>query len=127
MNRMIAGAVLAVAGLAGTASAQGLSYSPLSGGRPIDTNQLVVAPADTATNIFSGTSRFLSRVVANTIDSNGFVKTVNNLLGRSPSYPSTVQPGYSALPDPRTFPSSGYKNSFQPVLPTTMQYGSTPR
>lgn len=126
MRRVIAGAVLALT-WAGTASAQGLTYQPQGGGKPIDTNQLVVQPADTATNIFSSASRYVSRVVANTIESNGFVKTINNLLGRKPDGPNTVQPGPSRLPDPRTYQSTMYKNSFSPAMPTSHQYGTTPK
>jgi ribosomal protein L35AE/L33A len=123
MRRMLAGAVFALV-LSGAASAQGLSYQQQ--GKPIDPNKLVVQPADTATNIFSSASRYVSRVVANTVENNGFVKTINNLLGRTPSTPNTVQPGYSRLPDPRTYQSSAYPNSFTPVMPTTQVYGQSP-
>ena len=127
MRRMLAGAVLALA-WAGAASAQGLTYTPIgSSAKPIDPQQLVVQPTETATNIFSSASRYVSRVVAGTIESNGFVKTINNLLGRTPATPVTTQAGYSRLPDPRTYQSSGYVNSFQPAMPTTQQFGQTPR
>jgi hypothetical protein len=117
-------AALAVGGLlgaAGPAAAQGLEF------RPIDTRSLVVQPTDTATNIFTGTTRYLSRVVADTIENNGFVRTINNLLGRRQAAPNTIQPGFSRLPDPRTYPSTAYQNSFTPALPTTQQFGQTPR
>ena len=92
---------------------------------PVDTNQFLVQPTDTATNIFSGTARYLSRVVANTIDNNGFVKTLNNLLGRTPDPKQRTQFG-SNLPLPTDYPSTRYKNSFaSPVLPTTMQFGGS--
>ncbi len=120
MRRMIAGAVLALVG-AGAANAQALDYKPL------DANQLVVQPADTATNIFAGTSRFLSRVVAGTIENNGFVKTFNNLLGRRADAPNTTQAGFSPLPAPGTYPSAYYKNSFVPAMPRTQIFGQTPR
>lgn len=127
MRRVIAGAVLALAWV-GSATAQGpggLPYQPQ--GKVIDGNQLLVQPTDTATNIFTSASRYISRVVANTVESNGFVKTINNLLGRKPDAPTMFQPGYSRLPDPRTYPSSQYKNSFTPAMPTTQVFGQTPK
>lgn len=127
MRRVIAGAVLALVWV-GSAAAQGpagLPYQPQ--GKVIDGNELVVQPADTATNIFTSASRYVSRVVANTVENNGFVRTINSLLGRTPSTPNTVQSGYSRLPDPRTYPSSMYKNSFTPAMPTTQVFGQTPK
>lgn len=123
MRRTLAVAVLVVAGAvasAGSATAQGPDI------RPIDANQLVVQPTDTATNIFTGTARYVSRVVADTIENNGFVRTINNLLGRRTETPNTIQAGYSRLPDPRTYPSTGYTNSFVPAMPTAHTYGQTP-
>ena len=105
--------------MSGGANAQTPAY------KPIDTSKLLVAPADTATNIFSRTSQYVSRAVAGTIESNGFVRTINNLLGRS-GKPAPTQPGYSPLPDPTTYSSTYYQNSFKPMLPTTQQYGQTP-
>jgi len=119
MRRSVLAAVALLAG-GGVASAQGLVY------KPIDTNQLVVQPADTATNIFSGTFRYVSRVVAGTVEDNGFVRTLNNLLGRTPAPGVTTQPGLSPLPLPGTYPSTGYKNSFMPAMPTYQQLGRTP-
>ena len=114
-------AIVAAAGLTlgtgATASAQTVRS------QPIDTNALVVQPADAATNIFTGTSRYLSRAVAGTIEDNGFIRTINSLLGRT-STRATRQPG--GLPLPGTYPSTRYKNSFVPAMPTTMQYGTTP-
>src|SRR5918994_2791510 len=71
-------AAVVLAATAGAASAQGLEF------KPIDTSALVVQPTDAATNIFSRTARYLSRVVAGTIDDNGYVKTLNNLVGVKP-------------------------------------------
>jgi hypothetical protein len=119
MRRAILAAV-AVAATAGAASAQGLEF------KPIDTNALVVQPTDAATNIFSRTARYISRVVAGTIDGNGYVKTLNNLIGINPQPKATTQPGRSALPLPGLYPSTGYKNSFVPAMPTYQTFGKTP-
>jgi hypothetical protein len=119
MRRAILVAV-AVAATAGAASAQGLEF------KPIDTTALVVQPTDAATNIFSRTARYISRVVADTIDGNGYVKTLNNLIGIKPQPKQTTQPGLSPLPLPGMYPSSGYKNSFVPVMPTYQTLGKTP-
>jgi hypothetical protein len=116
-------AVLAAAALvatAGAASAQGLVF------KPIDTDALVVQPTDAATGIFSGTVRYVSRVVADAIDQDGFVKTLNNLLGIRSDPKPTTQPGYSPLPLPGSYPSTQYRNSFVPVMPTYHTLGQTP-
>jgi len=119
MNRLFAAGIVA-AGIVGfgmnAASAQGLDF------RPIDTNKLVVQPADTATNIFTGTFRYLSRAVAGTIEDNGFVRTVNNLLGRRDER-ATRQP--NGLPLPGTYPSTRYPNSFKPAMPTFSTFGQS--
>ncbi|MFO0850249.1 MAG: hypothetical protein U0871_17080 [Gemmataceae bacterium] len=120
MRRLLAAGALAVVGLlgtTGTAAAQGLSY------QPIDTNKLVVQPTDTATNIFSGTTKYISRVVAGTIENNAVVRTINTLLGRTPDPKQTTQPGASPLPLPGSYPSTGYKNSFTPQMPTYQTFG----
>jgi hypothetical protein len=119
MRRLVIAAVAVVA-TAGVSSAQGLVY------KPIDTNQLVVQPTDAATNIFSGTLRYISRAVADAVDGNGYVKTLNNLLGFSSPPTATSQPGFSPLPLPGTYPSTGYKNSFVPAMPTYQVYGQSP-
>jgi hypothetical protein len=119
MRRAILAAVV-LAATAGAVSAQGLVY------KPIDTNALVVQPTDAATNIFSRTAQYISRVVAGTIDSNGYVKTLNNLLGFTPEPKATAQPGRSPLPLPGMYPSTGYRNSFVPAMPTYQTFGKTP-
>lgn len=116
------------AGVVGVGLALGVLGGPTAASaqivsKPIDTSKFVVAPADAATNIFSGTARYVSRAVAGTIESNGFVRTINNLLGRRDER-ATSQPG--GLPLPGSYPSTKYANSFPAALPTTMQFGSTP-
>ena len=91
---------------------------------PVDTNQFIVQPTDTATNIFTGTARYVSRAVANTIDNNGFIKTINNLLGRTPDPKQTTQLN-SNLPLPNLYQSTNYPNSFTPAMPTTSQFGQS--
>ena len=119
MRRAILAAVV-LAATAGAASAQGLEF------KPIDTNALVVQPTDAATNIFSRTARYISRVVAGTIDGNGYVKTLNNLIGIKPQPKQTTQPGLSPLPLPGLYPSTGYRNTFMPAMPTHHTFGKTP-
>jgi hypothetical protein len=114
----VAGALLASAG---TASAQGLTY------KPIDTNAAIVAPTDATTGILTTTTRYVSRVIADTIDNNAVVRTLNNLLGRTPAPGMTTQPGLSPLPLPGTYPSTQYKNSFaSPAMPIYQTFGQTP-
>jgi hypothetical protein len=119
MRRYLLGvmAVLAWA-MAGSASAN----AQVIDSRPIDTTKMVVQPADTATNIFSGTARYVSRAVAGIIDDNAFVRTINNVLGRRDRR-ATTQP--NGLPLPGMYESTRYPNSFKPAMPTTMQYGQS--
>ena len=106
-----AGAIAAFCTFTSSASAQVKSV-------PIDTSAYVVKPVDTTTSILGGAARYVSRVTANAIDNNGFVKTVNNLLGRTPSTPApAVQNGLSPLPHPGSYPSNYYKSPLQQALP----------
>ena len=65
-------------------------------------------------------------MVAGTIDGNGYVKTLNNLLGIKPQPTQTAQPGLSPLPLPGLYPSTGYRNTFTPAMPTYQTFGKTP-
>lgn len=121
MRRILLAAAGALLASAGTASAQGLEF------KPIDTTKAIVQPADATTGILTSTVRYVSRAVADTIDNNGIVRTLNNLLGRQPAPQATTQPGMSPLPLPGTYPSTMYKNSFaSPAMPTYQIFGQTP-
>jgi hypothetical protein len=119
MRRILLGAAGALLASAGTASAQGLEF------KPIDTTKAIVQPADATTNILASTARYVSRTVADTIDNNGIVRTLNNLLGRSPAQAATTQPGYSPLPAPGTYPSTQYKSALTPAMPTYQLFGQS--
>jgi hypothetical protein len=93
--------------------------------RPIDTNKLVVQPTDAATNIFSGTSRMVTRSIASMIETNGVVRTVNNIFSRE-STPPPTQPGMSPLPHVGLYPSTRYKSPLVPAMPTYQRFGQTP-
>jgi len=111
-----AGAIAAVACFTGSASAQIKSV-------PIDTSAYLIKPVDTTTSILGGAARYVSRVAANMIDNNGYVKTVNNLFGKTPDSPSpATQTGFSPLPHPGLYPSNYYKSPLQPVLPKYQTY-----
>jgi hypothetical protein len=120
MRRILVAVAGALVASAGTASAQGLEF------KPIDTNKAIVQPAEASAGIFTTTTRYVSRAIADTIDNNGIVKTLNNLLGRRPPPTPTTQPGFSPLPLPGMYPSTGYKNSFTPAMPTYQVLGQTP-
>lgn len=113
MRRWIAAAVAVAAVLAGagTARAQQPQF------KVIDTNNLVVKPVDTTTNIFTGTTQYVSRVVAGMVDNSQIIKTVNNLFGKQPKA-APIQGGLSPLPDPRLYPSGYYNSPIKPVMPT---------
>jgi hypothetical protein len=107
---VILAAAVVLAGATGSAQAQQFQSVP------IDANKLVVKPADTTTNIIGNSVKVVSRAAAGYISNNAMVRTVNNLLGKKKDAPP-VQGGLSALPDPRSYPSSNYSSPIQPALP----------
>jgi hypothetical protein len=84
--------------------------------RPVDTKKLVVQPSKTAANLAAGTINLVGQTTANTIEKNGYVKTINNLFGIKKKDP-VVQAGPSALPSPNMYKSTMYKNYNTPVMP----------
>jgi hypothetical protein len=88
--------------------------------KPIDTNKLVVQPSKTAAGIAARTIDAVGQTAGNSLDNNGWIKTLNNLFSRKVSIPTT-QPGRSALPAPHMFPSTHFKNFNTPVMPTFQQ------
>lgn len=107
--------VLLLSVLGGTAQAQ--QYQS----RPIDAEKLVIKPADTATGIAGNSFKYVSRVAAGYIDNNAMVRTVNALWGTK-KQAAPVQPGLSALPDPRSYPSSYYTSPIKPEYPKYSEY-----
>lgn len=97
--------------------------------KPIDTQKLLIQPTDTASGVAAGTStslfRTVTRTLADTVENNGFVRTVNNLLGRR-AQPAKVQEGFSPLPLAGSFKSVGYTNMYRPAMPTATTFGQTP-
>jgi hypothetical protein len=84
--------------------------------KPIDTKKFVVQPSKTTANLAGRTINAIGSTAANTIESNGYVKTINNLFSKKIIVPHT-QAGRSALPAPTQFSSSYYKNYNTPVMP----------
>ena len=109
---LLAGAVLAVLA-AGQAYAQNRDIVF----KPIDTNRLVVQPSQSVADLTSKTIGIVGNVAANSIENNGYVKTINNLFSRKIIVPTT-QVGRSALPAPNLFPSTQFKSFNTPVMPT---------
>ncbi len=104
-----AGAALALVAV-GSAYGTDLVY------KPIDTNKLVVQPSKTAANVASQTISVVGQAAGNSLAKNGYVKTINNVLGKKIKIPSK-QSGPSALPSPNMFPSTQYKSFNTPVMP----------
>ena len=88
--------------------------------KPIDTNKLVVKPTKAAADLSAATIKLVGNSTAGSIEQNGYVKTINNLLGVKKTIPSPTQPGRSPLPAPTLFPSTQYKSFNSPVMPTSM-------
>jgi hypothetical protein len=84
--------------------------------KPIDTSKLVVQPSNATGTLVGRTISVIGKTAAGAIDSNGYVKTINNLFGKKIVVPHT-QLGPSALPAPTRFASTYYKNYNQPVRP----------
>jgi len=81
--------------------------------KPINTENLVVKPSQTAADLASRTIKIVGTATASVIEKDGFVKTFNNLF-RSPT-PQTKQP--NGLPLPNQFPSTMYKSYNTPQMP----------
>ncbi len=84
--------------------------------RPIDTKKLVVQPSKFAANLAAGTINLAGQTAANSLEGNGYIKTINNLFGFRRSSPK-YQAGPSALPAPNLYPSTQYRNYNTPVMP----------
>lgn len=84
--------------------------------RPIDTKKLVVQPSKLAANLAAGTINLAGQTAAGSLESNGYVKTINNLFGFRRTEPK-IQPGKSPIPAPNLYPSTQYKNYNTPVMP----------
>ena len=85
--------------------------------KPIDTKKLVVQPSKAVANLTAGTIDLAGKTAASQIESDGFVKTINNVLGFRKTIPTPTQPGRSPLPAPRLYQSTQYKNFNQPMMP----------
>lgn len=82
--------------------------------RPIDTNKLVVKPSKAVANLAAGTINLAGQSTANAIESNGYVKTIQNLFSIKRTEPKFQSNG---LPSPNLYPSTMYKNYNTPVMP----------
>ncbi|MBA4065168.1 MAG: hypothetical protein C0501_15920 [Isosphaera sp.] len=103
-------ACAAVAAVGASAAAADIVY------KPIDTKQLVVKPSQAAAGLAAQTISAVGQTAAGSIDNNGYVKTINNLLSKKIRIPS-FQTGPSALPSPNVFPSTQYRSFNNPVMP----------
>ena len=92
--------------------------------QPVSPTAIVQPATNTVAGTISNTIKGIGSVVSGTLESNGFVKTLNSLLGRTIVTPT--QPGFSPLPDPRSFQSTSYQNSFRPASPVMSTFGQNP-
>jgi hypothetical protein len=122
MRTFIVGAMLAVLGVSQARAQAPFVY------KPIDTNRMLVQPGDAASAVATGATRStfgtITRTVADVIENNGFVKTINNLLGRR-AQPAQMQAGFSPLPLASSYQSTRYLNSFTPTMPRYGTYGQS--
>ncbi len=85
--------------------------------KPIDTKKLVVGPSKAAATLAAGTINLVGQATAGPIEKNGYVKTINNLLGFKRLDPR-VQAGRSALPAPNMYKSTLYPSYNTPAMPS---------
>jgi hypothetical protein len=113
MKQVVCAAVALVL-VAGSARADNTRF------KPIDTEKLLVKPSRAAANLSAATIDLVGRTAANQVESDGFVKTINNLFGFRKQTVMPVQAGPSPLPAPGLFRSTQYKNFNTPVMPSAM-------
>ena len=77
-------------------------------------------PTKASANLAEKTINSVGQMTSETIKSNGYVKTINNLFSKKIIVPHT-QLGPSSLPAPTMFPSTYYKNYNTPVMPSTQR------
>src|SRR5262245_57526736 len=88
--------------LAGPAAAQN-SF------RPIDTTKFVINPANTTAEASAWSIRYIGKTIANTVENNAVVRTLNTLFSkRTPT--ATTQAGFSPYPLPTSYPSTSYQS-----------------
>ena len=110
--RLLVMLALAFAFTVGTISARDIVY------QPIDTNKLVVQPSKAAASLAAQTIQLAGNTAAQTIEKDGFVKTINNLFRSRTKVVTPTQPG--GLPQPYVFPSTQYKSYNAPQAPIMM-------
>jgi hypothetical protein len=109
--------VCAAAALALSAGAAGAADTRF---KPIDTEKLLVKPSRTAAQLSAATINLVGQTAANQVESDGFIKTINNLFGFRRETTMPIQAGPSPLPTPGLFRSTHYKNFNTPVMPKSM-------
>lgn len=113
MKYMVSAATALVL-VAGTADAADTRF------RPIDTEKLLVKPSRAAANLTAATINLVGETAASQVESDGFVKTINNVFGFRRQTTMPIQPGPSPLPAAGLFRSTHYKNYNTPVMPRSM-------
>lgn len=92
--------------------------------QPINPSAAVIPAANTTASVVGGTIRGLGQAVAGTLEDNAIIRSLNRLFGRTITTPT--QPGFSPLPVPAAYQSTGYQNSFKPAAPVMSRFGSNP-
>jgi hypothetical protein len=114
MKWLMSAAAVAALLVAGSAQAGDVEW------KPVDTKRFVVQPTKKAAELTAKTIQLAGGTAANSIENNGYVKTINNLFGWKKTEPR-FQTGPSALPSPNLYKSTQYMNYNTPVMPT-VQY-----
>lgn len=85
--------------------------------KPIDTQKLIVRPSKAIADVGAAGVKLLGQTAAGQVESDGWVKTINNLFSRKVTTTAPTQAGPSRLPLPSAYPS--YKSYNNPVMPTS--------
>ena len=109
----LAWAAVAAAAVAGPAAAQDRVQVP------VDTQKFVVKPTQAAADLTSRAMNLVGNTAASQIESDGYIKTINNLFKRRIQSVMPTQAGPSRLPAPYLYQSTRYANYNSPVMPTS--------
>ena len=75
-------------------------------------------PSNIAANLAAQTIKIAGATTASATESNGWVKTINNVFGFRKRLFAPTQPG--GLPTPNMFPSTQYKSFNTPQMPVSV-------
>ena len=108
----------ATSGLGVSPGTEGCMYDVLLEGKPLQ--DVAVQTEIEGLDVAPATINLVGETAASQVESDGFVKTINNVFGFRRQTTMPIQPGPSPLPAAGLFRSTHYKNYNTPVMPRSM-------